>query len=204
MKSAILNLRPISLSTCTGYLPFYGSNCGLKGAAILHNWLPCAIQACGTQALAVPFCISVCDMEKLKKEIKNAFKLIAIVVIGIPIFLAGLYGFASVMSHIFKDSGEPLKQTQTIDTQRQVFARKLADQLVETKNTNLLRLWASSHNISVANFSSPETLREEIRRKSKDFSLYNNEGVFNALFMAITATDSGLKAWNKVTQNLEK
>lgn len=56
-QGAIMNLRPTVLNTCTGYLPFYGSNCGLKGAAILHNWLPCAIQYCGSQALAVPFCI---------------------------------------------------------------------------------------------------------------------------------------------------
>lgn len=55
-QGGILNLRPTVLNTCTGYLPFYGSNCGLKGAAILHNWLPCAIQYCGSQALAVPFC----------------------------------------------------------------------------------------------------------------------------------------------------
>ena len=38
-------------------------NCGLKGAAILHNWLPCAIQSCGTQALAVPFCFGKASME---------------------------------------------------------------------------------------------------------------------------------------------
>lgn len=55
-RDSIINLRPTSLNICTGYLPFYGSNCGLKGAAILHNWLPCAVQSCGTQALAVPFC----------------------------------------------------------------------------------------------------------------------------------------------------
>jgi hypothetical protein len=74
MKSAILNLRPISSSTCTGYLPFYGSNCGLKGAAILHNWLPCAIQACGTQALAVPFCISACNMKSFREKLNNNFE----------------------------------------------------------------------------------------------------------------------------------
>ncbi len=99
MKSAILNLRPTVLNICTGYLPFCGSNCGLKGAAILHNWLPCAIQDCGSQALAVPFCISACDMDKFKKELKNAFKLLSIFVIGIPVFLAALYGFASLMAN---------------------------------------------------------------------------------------------------------
>lgn len=56
LQGAIMNVLPTSLNKCTGYLPFYGSNCGLKGAAILHNWLPCAIQSCGQQALAVPFC----------------------------------------------------------------------------------------------------------------------------------------------------
>lgn len=60
-------LRPTVLNTCTGYLPFYGSNCGLKGAAILHNWLPCAIQYCGSQALAVPFCFAA---QKIMKNFK--------------------------------------------------------------------------------------------------------------------------------------
>ena len=55
-QGAIINLRPTSLNICTGYLPFCGSNCEQHGAVILHNWLPCAIQSCGTQALTVPFC----------------------------------------------------------------------------------------------------------------------------------------------------
>ncbi len=38
LHSAILNLRPTSLNISTGVIAFYGSNCGLKGAAILHNW----------------------------------------------------------------------------------------------------------------------------------------------------------------------
>lgn len=53
--SGILNMRPIGLNKCTGYLPFCGSNCELKGVTILRNWLPCAIQSCGTQALVIPF-----------------------------------------------------------------------------------------------------------------------------------------------------
>ncbi len=73
MKSDILNLRPIVSNICTGYLPFYGSNCVLKGAAILHNWLPCAIQDCGSQALAVPFCISACNMN-LREKLNNNFE----------------------------------------------------------------------------------------------------------------------------------
>lgn len=204
MKSDILNLRPISLRICTGYLPFYGSNCGLKGAAILHNWLPCAIQACGTQALAVPFCITACKMDKFKKELREALKLISLALIGVPVFLALLYGFASVMANIFDTPTKPLEQVVTTKTIRQDFARRLADELVDTNNTDLLRLWAASHNISTSNFVSAETLREEIRRKSKDFSIYNNESVFNALFAAMTATDSGVKTWGQVTTKMDK
>lgn len=53
-QSDIIKLRPTSLNICTGYLPFMAPG-ELKGAAILRIWLPCAIQTCGTQALAVPF-----------------------------------------------------------------------------------------------------------------------------------------------------
>lgn len=73
MKRDIINSLPTSLNICTGYLPFYGSNCGLKGAAILHNWLPCAIQSCGQQALAVPFCISACNMN-LREKLNSNFE----------------------------------------------------------------------------------------------------------------------------------
>lgn len=70
-QRSIIKVLPTSLNKCTGYLPFYGSNCGLKGAAILHNWLPCAIQSCGQQALAVPFCIFTAtenDYEKCPRQ----------------------------------------------------------------------------------------------------------------------------------------
>lgn len=206
MKRDIINLRPISSSTCTGYLPFYGSNCGLKGAAILHNWLPCAIQACGTQALAVPFCISACDMDKFKKELKEAVKMLGIAVIAVPVFLALLYGFASVMASIFDTPDTKTSETpsQLLDNKKQDFAKRLADELVKEDNTDLLYRWARSHNIDTPHFTSATTLREEIRRNSKDFSLYNNESVFNALFIAITGTDDGLRVWSKVTSDLEK
>ncbi len=36
--SAIIAMRPTSLNYGTGVFAFLGSNCGLKGAAILHNW----------------------------------------------------------------------------------------------------------------------------------------------------------------------
>lgn len=110
-------MRPTVLNICTGYLPFCGSNCGLKGAAILHNWLPCAIQDCGSQALAVPFCITARTMEKFKKELKNAFKLLLIVVIGIPVFFAGLYGFASMMAYIFNDTGSKAENVSGVSSQ---------------------------------------------------------------------------------------
>lgn len=54
----MLYLRPTRLNISTGVSAFFGSNCGLKGAADLRNWVPSCIQSCGTQATAVPFCIS--------------------------------------------------------------------------------------------------------------------------------------------------
>lgn len=143
-------------------------------------------------------------MDKFKKELREALKLISLALIGVPVFLALLYGFASVMANIFDTPTKPLEQVVTTKTIRQDFARRLADELVDTNNTDLLRLWAASHNISTSNFVSAETLREEIRRKSKDFSIYNNESVFNALFAAMTATDSGVKTWGQVTTKMDK
>jgi len=37
---AILNMLPTSLNNSTGVFASLKPNCGLKGAAILHNWLP--------------------------------------------------------------------------------------------------------------------------------------------------------------------
>lgn len=54
----MINMRPIVSSKDTRSLPFFRPNCGLKGASDRHNWLPRAIQYCGTPAPDVPFCIA--------------------------------------------------------------------------------------------------------------------------------------------------
>lgn len=117
MKRDIINSLPTSLNICTGYLPFYGSNCGLKGAAILHNWLPCAIQSCGQQALAVPFCISACDMKTFRERLNNNFeadpilqkRIMITLGIGTLILLVWIFNSGSQSSPVnsaYQNSGE--------------------------------------------------------------------------------------------------
>jgi hypothetical protein len=58
IKKDIITLRPIVLNVGTRSTLLFKSNCGLKGASDRHNWLPCAIQDCGTPAPDVPFCVA--------------------------------------------------------------------------------------------------------------------------------------------------
>ncbi len=58
-SSVILTLRPIVFELLhRGSFASCSTNCAQQGAAVLHNWLPRAIQYCGSQATAVPFCVA--------------------------------------------------------------------------------------------------------------------------------------------------
>ncbi len=65
---AILILRPIVSDICARSLPFYGSICGLKGAARPPQMVPRAFITVGRRLLAVPFCY-------VKTSKKNTYNL---------------------------------------------------------------------------------------------------------------------------------
>lgn len=198
-------MRPIVVNDHGG-LVFFSATCGLKGAvetstsgASVHSLLWDAGNS------AVPFCITACTMEKFKKELKEALKLLGIVIISIPVFFAGLYGFASVMADIFdKPNTQTIEKPQkTLGDRRQEFASKLADELVATNNLELLRNWAFLHNIAIQDFSSAQTIREEIRRKSSNFAIYREEGILTPLIAFMMTSDSGKRSVEKVVSEFE-
>jgi hypothetical protein len=55
-----MNLRPTSLNKCTGYLPFFGSNCELKGVTILRNWVALCNSSLWDAGSGHPFQLFVC------------------------------------------------------------------------------------------------------------------------------------------------
>lgn len=54
----IISATHSRLNNCARQFASCSTNCAQQGAAVLHNWLPRAIQYCGSQATAVPFCVA--------------------------------------------------------------------------------------------------------------------------------------------------
>lgn len=70
----------------------------------------------------------------------------------------------------------PSEQKAAITPDRQQEAVKtVADFMVKDGNVVGLRMWARSLGVSSPEFSSTATLREEIRRASKDFAIYRDK-----------------------------
>lgn|GEM_PF-5575395 len=53
--SAIIKVRPTVLEYCTMAVLLLKPNCGLKGAAILHNWVPSCIPRLWVAGSGCPF-----------------------------------------------------------------------------------------------------------------------------------------------------
>ncbi len=95
-------------------------------------------------------------------------------------------------------------QKTTLDTDRSVTpdkmqssVRAMADFMVKDGNIIGLRMWARSLGVSTPEFASATTLREEIRRASNDFALYQNN---DELLKLTKLLDSSSATLNEVSR----
>ncbi len=89
------------------------------------------------------------------------------------------------------------QQTPVQEKQESIYADEFqktwqdnADFMVKENDLVGLRAWAQSLNISVLEFASAATLREEIRRASSDFSIYRDKESTERLLVILDV------AWN--------
>lgn len=104
--------------------------------------------------------------------------------------IVGIFVLLALMGAILANTPDsrdgyarPVESQVTITPDRQQEAvRAMADFMVKDDNVIGLRMWARLLGVSSPEFSSASTLREEIKRASKDFAIYRDK---NELFKLI-------------------